>query len=144
MLHWAVLFEFLSTGPLIRISVIFAEFAQRQDCRRVLEDLYRHEEVPVVDVFCCFLMCLHFPSGLDTRTPVRPSSGLSCLACALMLRNLPQIIIPRVSSKMVQVVTKTSEGENYVVFPLSLSLWKFFVISHASLRAHCSCCKVSS
>ena len=29
-------FEFLSTGPLIGISVIFAEFAQRQDCRRVL------------------------------------------------------------------------------------------------------------
>ena len=38
--------------------------------------------------------------------PVQLSSDLSCLACALMLWNPPQILFPRVSSEMVLVITK--------------------------------------
>ena len=60
VLHW--LFQpfwlqmwFLTTGPL-----------KGQDCRRVLEDLYRHEELKIMDVHCCFLTRLHFPSAVTT------------------------------------------------------------------------------
>ena len=37
---------------------------------------------------------------------------------------------------------QTSEGEKNVALSLSLSLQTFFAESHASLRAHLSCCKV--
>ena len=36
---------------------------------------------------------------------------------------------------------QTSEGEKNVVLSLSLGSWTFFTISHASLRAHRSCCR---
>ena len=39
---------------------------------------------------------------------------------------------------------QTSEGEKNVLLSLSLSIWTFFDKSHASLRAHRSCCKLSS
>ena len=57
--------------------------------------------------------------------PVQLSSDLSCLACALMLWNPPQIHFPRVSSEMVLVITKTSEGEWNVASSFSLSVWTF-------------------
>ena len=34
---------FLSTGPLVGVSVIFADFSKRWNCWRILEDLYCHE-----------------------------------------------------------------------------------------------------
>ena len=39
---------------------------------------------------------------------------------------------------------QTFESEKNVLLSLSLSSWTFFDESHASLRAHRSCCKVSS
>ena len=54
----------LTTGPLVGISVLFAAFFfLRQDCKRVLEDLHRHEEIKIVNVYLCFLTCLHFATG---------------------------------------------------------------------------------
>ena len=60
VLHW--LFQpfwlqmwFLTTSPL-----------KGRDCRRVLEDLYRHEELKIVDENCCFLTRMHFPLAVIT------------------------------------------------------------------------------
>ena len=39
---------------------------------------------------------------------------------------------------------QTSEGDWNVALSLVLSLWTLFANAHASLRAHLSCCKVSS
>ena len=61
---------FLTTGPRMRISVFFAERAEREDCRRVLEDLHRHEDLNVVNVYCRFLICLHFSIGCESRCSV--------------------------------------------------------------------------
>ena len=41
-------------------------------------------------------------------------------------------------------IDQTPEGEQNVAVSFSLSLSTFFAMSHASLRAHRSCCKVSS
>ena len=109
---------------------IFAEFFLGQDCKRVLEDLHRHEELKFVDVYCCFCLTrLHFPLAvmtvvgfLETRTV--SSSAESSSAWALMLPNPPQIIFPQVSSKMVLVSDQTSA-------------WR-------EERGLCPCCKVSS
>ena len=61
-----------------------------------------------------------------------------------MLRTLPQIIFPQVSSKMVLEMTKLLKVRRTCFLSSSLSSWTFFDESHASLRAHRSCCKVSS
>ena len=45
---------FLTIGPLVGITVFFAELAKRQDCRRVFEDSHRHEELKVVNMCCGF------------------------------------------------------------------------------------------
>ena len=66
---------FLTTHPLIWISVIFAEFTWRQDCRRVLEDLYRHEKLKFVDENSCFLMFLDLSIGCNNRCWVSSSSA---------------------------------------------------------------------
>ena len=68
-------FGFLTTGPLKFKSVFFAELAQRQDYRRVLEDLHRHIELKIVNVFCCFLICLHFPIDDDDDDTRRSSQS---------------------------------------------------------------------
>ena len=49
-----------------------------------------------------------------------------------------------VSSKMALVMTKLLKARKNVALSFSLRLWTCFAISHASLRAHRSCCKVSS
>ena len=61
---------FLTTGPLIRISVFFVEFAQRQDGKRVLKDLHRHEELKVVNVHCLLNPC-DVVAQLVTSQPVQ-------------------------------------------------------------------------
>ena len=39
---------------------------------------------------------------------------------------------------------QNSEGEKNKVLSFAVSIWTFFAKSHASLRAHRSCCKASS
>ena len=88
----------LTTGPLPRVFVIFAEFSKRYYCWRNLDDLYCHEKIEIADVHCCFLVRSQFPVGCDNRcgfcipewSPVPLSAGLSCSACALKLQKLPQ------------------------------------------------------
>ena len=58
-----------------------------------------------------------------------------------MLSNVPRIC-PQISSKMVLIMTKLLKERR--TWPCSLTLQTFFARSHASLRAHRSCCKVSS
>ena len=54
---------FLTTDPLIDITILFAEFAQCQDSRRVIEYWHCHEKLKIVNVYMCFLVCLHFSFG---------------------------------------------------------------------------------
>ena len=49
----------LTADPLMGKTVFFAKLAWQQDGRRVIEYLHRHEEVKIVNVFLCFLTCLH-------------------------------------------------------------------------------------
>ena len=53
-----------------RLHWIILSFLVRCGFRRVREDLYRHEKLKVVDVYCCFLICLHYPIGCDNRCSV--------------------------------------------------------------------------
>ena len=65
--------------------------------------MHRHEVIKVVNVFLCFLVCLHFPLAvttvvwfLDLRR-VSISSELKsffCSACALMLWSQSRILVP--------------------------------------------------
>ena len=48
--------------PTHKITVLFADIAQRQDGKRV-EYLHRHEEIKIVNVYLCVLTCLHFSTG---------------------------------------------------------------------------------
>ena len=56
-----------------------------------------------------------------------------CTACASMLRNRPQVLVPLVFRRACCCF-------NLILFELE----DIFAKSHASLRAHLSCCKVSS
>ena len=58
---------YLTTGPLIAVSVTFAEFPKREHCRHMFEELYCHEQIRFFDIHCCILICLHFPIGWHNR-----------------------------------------------------------------------------
>ena len=53
----------LTAGPLIVFSVFFAELSKWWNCKRVIEKLHSHEEAKIVNVYLCFLTCLHFSTG---------------------------------------------------------------------------------
>ena len=63
----------ITADPLIGVSVFFAEFSKRSNCRRVIEYLHRHEEIKIMNVYLCFLVCLHFPIGRYHRCGVPES-----------------------------------------------------------------------
>ena len=92
----------LTAGPLIGLTVLFAELSKRKDCKRVVEYLHRHEEIKIVTVHLCFLICLHFSTGHHHRCGV-PGSLQSLhfvwaqiffgSACALTLWGQPRILV---------------------------------------------------
>ena len=92
----------LTAGVLVGITVFFAELSKWWNCRRVIEYLHRQEEINIVHVFLCFLVCLHFSVGRYHRCGVPGSQQslhfvwapiLFCLACALMLRSQPRMLV---------------------------------------------------
>ena len=75
---------------------------------------------------------------------MQPNLDLSGSACALMLRNLPQILFPLVLLRMALADTILQEVRRKVALPFSLSFRILLAILHASPRAHRSCLSVSS
>ena len=57
---------FLTTDPLIDITILFEEFAQCQNGRRVIAYWHCHEKLKIVNVYLCFLVFLHFPLAVTT------------------------------------------------------------------------------
>ena len=53
----------LTAGPPMGVSVFFAQ------CRRVLELLHCYEEIQIVNMYLCFLVCLHFTIGRYHGSP---------------------------------------------------------------------------
>ena len=136
----------LTTGPLISITVLFAEFAKRRDGRRVIEYLHCREEIKIVNVYLCFLTCLHFSIGCNHRGGVPGfSKGIHSPELQLFLLSIeaPESTPNSRSSGFLEEgagITQTVERTLILIF---LSLLTFFAKPHASLRAYRSCCKVS-
>ena len=65
---------FLTTGPVVGFSMIFAELPERKNCGSFFKNHKRHEQVQFFDIHCRFFSCLHLAVG-----PSSPSSdfGLS-------------------------------------------------------------------
>ena len=88
--------------------------------RRVIEYLHRHEEIEIVNVFLCFLVCLHFTVGrynrcvnswISAESPFRLSSNPSVLS---MCTDAPESTTNSRSSGDVEVgvcVALASTGE---------------------------------
>ena len=54
---------FLTADPVTGVSVFFAVFSVRWNCRRIIEYLHLHEEIKIVNETLCFLVCLHLLIG---------------------------------------------------------------------------------
>ena len=65
-----------TTGPLIGISVIFAEFSKGENGKRIFEELKYREQIPLFDINRCFLIWLHFSTGCYIHS--RVSGNVHC------------------------------------------------------------------
>ena len=88
-------FDLWPTHRYLRIFRRDFEVIELQACHRVL---HRHEEIKIVNIYQCFLVCSHYSIGRchrcgDPGPPFRLSSNSFCSACALMLRSHPRIFV---------------------------------------------------
>ena len=114
----------LTTGPLIGISVVFADVFPSDRTAGVYSKICTGTNKSKSSTYtvASSVVC---PSPLAVRTvvgsfwilerfPVPVSSDLSCSECALRLRNLPQFVFHLVSFEDGAVRHQTSEGEKNV------------------------------
>ena len=96
---------------------------------------------------CCVLIRLHFTFGGDKgcrvfwvleQSLIHLSSGLSCLACALMFQNPPQILFHLVSLRLALVHTKHPKARRTWPYPCSCAC------GHFSPNTMLSSCVLSS
>ena len=94
---------FLTAGPLMSISVFFAEFFQvveLQACHRVFAPSRRGQDRERRLVLPRLFALLRWPlpplwgSWISAESPFRLSSNPFCSACALMLQSQPRILVP--------------------------------------------------
>ena len=111
----------LTTGPMIGISVVFANVFPSDRTAGVSSMICTvTNKSKSLTYAVAFLICLPFSVGcydrgwvfwIHERFPVPLRRDLSCSACALRLRNLPQMFFHLVSFKDGAVRLQTSEGE---------------------------------
>ena len=121
--------------------------SKRWNSERIQEDLYCHEQIKVVEVHCCLLVCLQFPIGCDNRCTVSGHSNSHQFSFLLsMCIGATESTTNSRASGFVEDGAgndQTFAGEKIAALSFSFSLRMPFAIFHAPLWAHRSCFKVS-